>query len=132
MGRDGETVDHDTFTAAVRRLLASDQETADRAIRATLSTLGERVGADDGRALVARVPASIAPLLYAVGPAISFDAEEFVDRVARLEDVDRNTAELHATAVLAVLTQAIDDQEYDRLLGRLPADYHRLLRPGRR
>jgi len=34
--------------------------------------------------------------------------------------------------VLAVLTQAIDDQEYDRLLGRLPADYHRLLRPGRR
>jgi uncharacterized protein (DUF2267 family) len=123
-------VDHDTFTAAVRHMLTTDHETADRAIRATLSTLGERVGADEGRALATRLPASIGPLLYAMGPAISFDAEEFVYRVAQREDVDRYTAELHVAAVLAVLAQAIDDREYDRLVSRLPGDYAPLLPKG--
>src|SRR5688500_14359797 len=113
-------------------MLTSDHETADRAIRATLSTLGERVGADAGWALAARLAATIDPLLYAMGPAISFDAEEFVYRVGQREDVDRATAELHVATVLAVLAHAIDDREYGNLVSRLSGDFAPLLPRGHR
>jgi uncharacterized protein (DUF2267 family) len=100
------------------------------AIRATLTTLGERVGADEGRVLVTQLPPGIGPLLYTTGGPTSFDAEEFVRRVAGRENVDRDTAERHAATVLAVLARAISDQEYDHLVGRLSRDYGPLLPKG--
>jgi uncharacterized protein (DUF2267 family) len=120
-------VDRDTFVATVGRMLAADADTAGRAIRATLSTLGERIGADDGRRLVAVLPPEIGPLLSAAGPATAFDADEFVRRVAAREEVDPDTAARHAAAVFTVLARTVDDREYDHLVARLSADYRPLL-----
>jgi uncharacterized protein (DUF2267 family) len=123
-------VDRDTFITMVGQILDADADTAGRAVRATLSTLGERVGAEDGRRLVAELPPEIGPLLSAAGPATSFDAGEFVRRVAEREQVDPETAVVHTAAVLAVLARAIDDRAYDHLASRLSPDYGHLLPTG--
>jgi uncharacterized protein (DUF2267 family) len=123
-------VDRDTFVTTVGRLLQADNDTAGRAIRATLSTLGERIGADEGRRLVIALPPEIGPLLYAAGPATTFDAKEFVRRVAEREQVDPKMAEVDAAAVLSVLASAIGDREYDHLVGWLSPDYRPLLARG--
>jgi uncharacterized protein (DUF2267 family) len=128
-GGKGMTVDRDTFITTVGQMLGADADTAGRAVRATLSTLGERVGADEGRLLVAELPPEIGPLLYPAGPASSFDADEFARRVAEREQVDPATAVVHASAVLAVLARAVDDRAYERLVNQLSPDYRHLL-PG--
>ena len=56
-----------------------------------------------------------------------FDADEFVRRVAKREQVDKDTAELHARVVLAVLREAIGPEETQRLAADLPEDYQPLL-----
>ena len=120
-------MDRDTFITTVSRMLAVEPDTAGRAIRVTLSTLGERIGADEGWRLVSALPPDLGPLLYAAGPGASFDAEAFVHRVAERAQVDPRTAAVHVAAVLAVLAQAIDEPDYRHLVGILSPDYAPLL-----
>jgi uncharacterized protein (DUF2267 family) len=120
-------VDHDAFVSIVQKFAGTDRESAERAARSVLSVLGERLGADEARAFVYHLPPELGPWLHTAGGARSFDAEEFVRRVAALEETDPDTAELHVTAVLDALARALPEREYSHLLTRLSKDYAPLL-----
>jgi uncharacterized protein (DUF2267 family) len=113
-------MNYQTYLSLVQDFLGTDQETAERATRAVTGVLGERIGA-------AYLPAEVAAWLHTAGGARSFDAEEFVRRVAEREGTDPDTAERHITAVLGAMSQALPEREYDHLLARLSKDYTPLL-----
>jgi uncharacterized protein (DUF2267 family) len=118
---------YQTYLSVVRDSLGSDQETAERATGAVLSVLGERIGADEARAFAAHLPPEVAAWLHTAGGARSFDAEEFVRRVAERAGTSPDMAERHIIAVLAAVSQALPEREYDHLLARLSKDYAPLL-----
>jgi uncharacterized protein (DUF2267 family) len=95
--------------------------------RAVLSVLGERIGADEARAIVPHLPPELGAWLYTSGDARSFDAEEFVRRVAARADIDPDTAERHVVAVFDALARWLPETEYRHLLARLSKDYAPLL-----
>ena len=120
-------MDYQTFLSVVQDWLGADQETAEHAARAVTSVLGERIGADEARVHAAHLPPEVAAWLHTAGGARSFDAEEFVRRVAEREGTDPDTAERHITAVLGAMSQALPEREYDHLVARLSKDYAPLL-----
>ena len=120
-------MNYQTYLRAVQDSLGTDQETAERATRAVASVLGERIGTDEARVHAAHLPPEVAAWLHTAGGARSFDAEEFVRRVAEREGTDPDTAERHIIAVLGAISQALPEREYDHLLARLSKDYAPLL-----
>jgi uncharacterized protein (DUF2267 family) len=101
---------------------------AERAARATLETLGERISWGRARDLAEDVPHELrAWLLKAGGDAQPFDAREFIRRVAEREGVDEATAERHARAVFIALARLVRGEEIADLEAELPKDYEPLL-----
>lgn len=80
-------------------------------MRATLQTLAERISAGEARQLAAQLPPELAPWLNSDSRSESFDADEFVRRVAGREEVDLSTAERDARIVLAALSLAVSPGE---------------------
>jgi uncharacterized protein (DUF2267 family) len=120
-------MDNDAFISVIQDALGSDRETAERAAHAVLSVLGQRLGADEARAFVSHLSPEVGAWLHTSGGARSFDAEEFVRRVAEHEETDPGTAERHVIFVLAALARALPDREYDHMVARLSKDYAPLL-----
>src|ERR1700704_1179933 len=96
---------YERFITAIEQRAGISWNQAERAARATLTTLGERISAGGGRKLVEDVPPEIRQwvLEQAAPAAEAFDAAEFVRRVARREDVPEETAQAHIRAVLIAL-----------------------------
>ena len=83
----------DQFIAEVRNLtdLASTEE-AEKATRATLEILRERIAGNEPSNLAAQLPPEVAFYAEDSGSGESFSVEEFYDRVAQREGVDRDAA----------------------------------------
>ena len=105
-------------------------DAAERAIVATLSTLGERLSHREAGRLAAQLaPPLQRPLTRPGATHTTFDAGEFMRRVAARERVTRSEALDHVRAVLHVLEEAISAGERKRLRSALSADCATLLRP---
>ena len=63
----------------------------------------------------------------ASGDAEGFSVEEFFRRVAEKEGVDIEAASAHASAVMAVLGETIDEGELQDVREQLPQDFYHLL-----
>src|SRR4051812_14951543 len=100
-------MDHDTFIDRVAREAAVDREAAERAVRATLETLGERIDRNEARQLAAQLPPEIGPWLATTTPAEGFDLDEFLRRVAQRTGTDVPAARRQAAAVLDALAAAV-------------------------
>jgi uncharacterized protein (DUF2267 family) len=120
-------VKYHEMVAALKRTadLASDEE-ADRALRATLRTLGERLAGGQPFDLASQLPEELKNDLPPWGPGDPFDLDEFYRRVADREGVDPETAERHARAAVAVIRQAVSSGEFDDVLAQLPKGYAEL------
>ena len=79
-------VDHGAFITIVRQYSGGSYEDAERATRATLRTLGERIDRGQARQLAAQLPPELAPWMATSTPAQPFDVDEFVRRVAAQEN----------------------------------------------
>jgi uncharacterized protein (DUF2267 family) len=123
-------MDYAGFLTIVGQVAGVDQDGADRATRATLQTLGERIPQGEALDLVEQLPPEVAPWLHTDGPAEGFDLAEFLRRVAAREEVDVPTAERHASGVLVALARAVSDEEWSDLLAVLPREYVPLLPKG--
>jgi uncharacterized protein (DUF2267 family) len=124
-------MDHDQFVQLVARDAGIDRDAAERAIRATLTTLAERISRGEARDLAAQLPPALSPWLNADERSQRFDVDEFLRRVAERAGVDEDAAFHLARVVFAVLAQAIVPSEFDDVLSELPADYGVLLPRGR-
>ncbi|MFB2879391.1 DUF2267 domain-containing protein [Floridanema aerugineum] len=104
-------------------------EEAERAVRATLETLKERIVGDEAKDLASQLPAEIGEYLRGRegenGQA--FSLQEFYQKVAEKESVDPVTAATHARAVVSVLNIAVTPGEFADIRANLSPDYLDLL-----
>ena len=120
------------FIAEVRNLaeLANDEE-AEKATRATLETLRERLAGNEPSNLAAQLPPKVASYVEGSGSAEPFSVDEFYDRVAQKEGVDHDEAVKHARAVATVVQTAVTGGEVDDVRSQLSDDYGELFgQPG--
>jgi uncharacterized protein (DUF2267 family) len=103
-------------------------EEAERAVRATLSTLAERITRGEADDIAAFLPRELRELVTsAPEPAEPFGLDEFVRRVAEREGVDEATAYRHAQAVFVALGQAGAPRELRDMAAQLPRDFAPML-----
>lgn len=103
------------------------EDEAGAVARATLCTLGERIGSAQARELAAHLPEDLARALQDPSGGDPFGYDEFVDRVAEREGVDRPTAARDAEAVMAALCESVPATELDYVRAALSEDYRVLL-----
>lgn len=114
----------DEFTGQVqnRARLASTGESL-KAIRATLTVLGQRLYGGEADELAAQLPSEIKLYLEGAVQLEPFDLAEFYLRVAEIEGVDLPEAVFHARAVISVLLDAVSPGEVRDMLDQLPTEY---------
>jgi len=109
----------------------SSLDEAMRATRATLLTLGERLGGGEIGNIGAQLSPELARLLGNEHPrGERFSSDEFLQRVSEREAVDLPKSVFHTRAVLAVLSQAVSPGVITHLRAQLPQDFHRLFDAG--
>ncbi|MFC3476551.1 DUF2267 domain-containing protein [Halobacterium litoreum] len=113
----------DEFTGTVQhRLELPGTGQAVRAIRATLSTLGERIPEGDARNIASSLPMEVD--WYLTGAVHEhgqrFDWSAFVDRVTEIEGVDRPEAAYHAQVVVDLVCSVVPEADVRQLRDQLP------------
>jgi putative intracellular protease/amidase/uncharacterized protein (DUF2267 family) len=122
--------DHEAFARAVGEAADLEGDAVERAIEATLVTLGERISEGEARDLARHLPDSLTRLIVQRGPAQGFGADEFFRRVAEREGTDAEAAERHARAVVAALARREGRKELHDMISQLPHELReRLLAP---
>jgi uncharacterized protein (DUF2267 family) len=114
------------------RARLSSLDDALRATRATLETLGERLGGGEPANLGGQLPEELKEMLSdpRLASAERFGSDEFFQRVSRREGADLPDAVFHARAVIDVLEDAVTPGAIDHVRDQLPEDYQRLFDAG--
>jgi uncharacterized protein (DUF2267 family) len=102
------------------------------AVRATLSTLSERLTFEEAKDLAAQLPGEIAACL-SISPVMHaqrLSLDEFFYRVATREKAHPPDAICHARVVMEVLSEAVTKGEMEDVLGQLPAEFRTFVRSG--
>jgi uncharacterized protein (DUF2267 family) len=115
------------FMTTVQQKARISRPDAERATRATLETLAERLSKGEARDLAAELPPEIAPWLATDGDAEGFDIDEFIRRVADREGADLDAAQRHARAVFEALGRTVSRGEIDDMVAELPQEYEPLI-----
>jgi uncharacterized protein (DUF2267 family) len=121
------TDEYDRFIATVGLTAGMSPTEAERAARATLQTLAERLSAGEARDVAEQLPPELAPWLATNEPAEAFGVDEFLRRVADRAGVDPGTAERYAHAVFEALGRVVSDDEIDDMAAELPSDFEPLV-----
>ncbi len=113
----------DEFTGQIQhRLELSDTGRTVRTIRATLTTLGQRIPEGNAEDLAASLPMEIG--WYLTGAVHEhgqrFDWHEFVDRVSEIENVDAPKAAYHSRVVVDLVRTAVPPSDFQQLRDQLP------------
>lgn len=121
--------DYHRFITMVVRGAGVDRLAAERATRATMETLFERLSGGEARDLAEQLPRelvrpeSIVPDRH----PDPFDVEEFLRRIAERERAGPSEAERDAVAVLTALRMAVTEREFADMAAQLPRTYDELL-----
>lgn len=124
---------HDTFIGEVQhRARLSSRGEAERATRATLETLAERLAGGEANDLASQLPPEIGKHLQGMnaGDGERFSLDTFFQRVSRRENVDLPKAVFHARAVMEVVREAVSPGEINDVCAQLPADFAPLFEAG--
>ena len=97
-----------------------------RASRAVLTTLGERLQEGEATDLASPLPMEIDRYLRDADHGQRFDYQEFLDRVADREGVDRSDANYHAQQILAVVGEVVPPGNVEKVRDQLPEDFEPL------
>ncbi len=124
---------HDEFIGQVQhRARLGSRGEAERATRATLETLAERLAGGEAKNLASQLPQEIGEHLRREWSGIGerFSLDEFFRRVSLREGVDLPDAIFHARAVIEVVSEAVSKGEMDDVRAQLPAEFDRLFESG--
>jgi uncharacterized protein (DUF2267 family) len=125
------SVDYSSFIEKVEQEANAPREDAERAARATLETLGERISAGEAEDIAQQLPEELRPVLIRGRDPQPFDVGEFVHRVAMREGVKEPVAKEHARAVFAALGWVVSPKEIDDMAAQLPDNFHDLVTAAR-
>ncbi|RZU75558.1 uncharacterized protein (DUF2267 family) [Micromonospora kangleipakensis] len=121
------------FLEAVGKRAGMPAAEAANVIRATLTTLAERVSGGEARDLAAQLPEEFRGYLHKeVDFGERLDLVEFLNEVRARTGMDDQRAAEGARAVLATLREAVSAEELKDLESELPKDIRQLLHPVRR
>lgn len=117
------------FIAAVKESLGLDNHGAERAVKATLTVLGQRLQGGEAGDLAAQLPGSLAEALPGEGAGERFDVDTFYQRIAEQEGEGVTVAQArqHARAIAKGLETALSDGEWQNFTSQLPTDYQDFL-----
>lgn len=121
---------HDEFMKHVQGAAQlNSREEAERATRATLETLKERIVGNEASQLAAQLPKELGEYLRGREgeDGQHFPIAEFYQRVSEKEGVDLTTAAAHARAVFSVLQAAVSPGEFADVRANFSDDYEDLL-----
>jgi uncharacterized protein (DUF2267 family) len=122
-------VRYDEFLGHVQhRARLGSRGEAERATRATLETLAERLVGGETHDLAAQLPPELALSLQLpdAGIGAKLTLEEFFELVSEREGVELEEATLHARVVIGVLTEAVSLGEIKDVRVQLPAAFAQL------
>lgn len=108
------------------RIDEADMGASVRNTRAVLTTLGERLQADEAKDLAGPLPREIGYYLRDAESGQRFDYQEFIARVAETAEVDEGEANVRAQAIVALVADVVPAGEVDDVADGLPADYEDL------
>lgn len=106
----------------------NSREEAERATKATLEAIKERIVGNEGKDLASQLPKEIGQYLRGREgeDGQHFPIEEFIKRVSEKEGVEPTTAANHARAVFAVLQDAVSPGEFADVRANFSDDYAEL------
>lgn len=106
----------------------NSHDEAERATRATLETIKERIVGNEAAQLAAQLPKELEQYLQGREGQDGqyFKIQEFYQRVSEKEGVDTTVAAAHAKAVFAVLQQAVTPGEFADVRVNFSDDYDEL------
>ncbi|QHG16149.1 DUF2267 domain-containing protein [Nostoc sp. ATCC 53789] len=122
-------MEYNEFITHVQSLAQSDsREEAERATRATLETLKERIASDEAEELATNLPQQLGNYLRVRegDSSQSFNLQEFITRASQKENIEPTTAAIHVRAVFAVLQNAISPEKFAALHAYFSHDYEEL------
>ena len=120
---------YDEFLGHVQhRARLGSRGEAERATRATLETLAERLVGGEAHDLASQLPPELARSLQSpdAGIGAKLTLEEFFELVSEREGVELEEATLHARVVIGVLTEAVSMGEIKDVRVQLPAAFAQL------
>ena len=107
-------------------------EAAERAAKAALQTLAERLPRGEARHILRELPAELKPWAWTDTDAAAFGIDEFLGRVAAREGTDIETALVHARAVFFALGVALSSEAAGHLAAALPQTFAPLVAEAQR
>ncbi|MDJ0716421.1 MAG: DUF2267 domain-containing protein [Prochloraceae cyanobacterium] len=120
---------YDEFIKHVQSFAQLDSsESAQKGIRATLSTLAERIDPALANKLADQLPEEISTYLRVPqeNRSSSFSLEEFYSRVIEKEEIAPAQAVMHVRSVFAVLNCAVNPTDFREVQAHLDQDYEEL------
>ena len=113
--------------ATARRAGLDSKEAAERAVLATLTTLGEHISKGEAKQIATQLPTEIgdATTSRSTDSPDEFDVDEFVSRVVSREgdEVSEDEAVVHVRAVMATLADAGIRNELQDARSQLPNEF---------
>ncbi|MDD7966349.1 DUF2267 domain-containing protein [Actinomycetospora lemnae] len=121
--------EHEFVSAVKESLGLPDNATAERAVRATLTVLGQRLEGGEAKDLASQLPDGLSDALPSEGGGERFDVDTFYRRIADQEgdDVTVAQARQHARAIAKGLETALSGGEWQNFTSQLPTDYQDFL-----
>lgn len=120
---------YEEFITHVQSLALSDSRVeAERATRATLETIQERIPAEEVQALAEQLPRELKNCLETSQgqPGQIFNLQEFINRTSQKENIEPTTAAIHVRAVFAVLQNAVVPEKFASFHAYFSHDYEEL------
>lgn len=97
-----------------------------RAVRATLTALGERLQEGDATDLASSLPMEIDFYVLNAEHGQSFGFDEFIDRVMEIDNTERPDAVYRAKLVMKTLGEAVPRGEIEDIMQGLPEEFDQL------
>lgn len=117
----------DILDETARRAGLDSEQAAERAVLATMTTLGEHVSKGESQQIAAQLPPEISDAMTSrsTDSPEEFDVDEFVHRVASRQgdDVSEDEAVIHSRAVMATLADAGVRNELQDAREQLPNEF---------
>jgi uncharacterized protein (DUF2267 family) len=123
-------VRYEEFIKAVRERAGLDSDQAEKAVRATLNTLAQRLAGGEPKDLASQLPEELkeaVQLTTGAGAGDPLSKEEFVHTVAEREGRPDEEAERDVRAVFATLRDAVTPGEWDDIEAQLGKEYRELV-----
>jgi uncharacterized protein (DUF2267 family) len=121
--------EHEFVSAVKESLSLPDNQSAERAVRATLTVLGQRLAGGEAKDLASQLPGGLKDVLPREGGGERFGVDTFYERIAEQEGdgVTVAQARQHARAIAKGLETALTDGQWQDVTSQLPQDFQDFL-----